>query len=127
ADIYLDWFSKSYFGGAVARLEPERGYVAPPQDGIWATAPFLHNGSVPTMAALLDSTTRPKYWTRSFRPADYDQAAMGWQWTEVAHGQDGEPDANVKKTIYDTTLLGYGNGGHTFADALTPDERSALI
>jgi hypothetical protein len=32
--------------------------VAPPLDGIWATAPFLHNGSVPTLEELLDSRTR---------------------------------------------------------------------
>ena len=35
------------------------GYQAPPLDGIWATAPYLHNGSVPTLAALLKSSTRP--------------------------------------------------------------------
>jgi len=31
------------------------GRADPPLDGIWATAPYLHNGSVPTLAALLDS------------------------------------------------------------------------
>ena len=34
------------------------GYQAPPLDGIWATAPYLHNGSVPTLRALLKSSER---------------------------------------------------------------------
>jgi hypothetical protein len=33
--------------------------------GIWATAPYLHNGSVPTPADLLDSSKRPEFWQRS--------------------------------------------------------------
>ena len=40
------------------------GYQAPPLDGIWASAPYLHNGSVPTLHALLDSKTRPSRFTR---------------------------------------------------------------
>jgi len=31
------------------------GYQAPPLDGVWATAPYFHNGSVPTIADVLDS------------------------------------------------------------------------
>jgi len=33
----------------------------------------------------------------------------------------------TKKYIYDTTLLGYGKGGHDFGDHLSPDERRALL
>ena len=41
--------------GAEYPVETKRvGYQAPPLDGIWATAPYLHNGSVPTLHALLD-------------------------------------------------------------------------
>ena len=76
AGKYVDWFNGSFYG-EIARLEPQAGYYAPPLDGIWATAPYLHNGSVPTVAALLDSSTRPKFWTRSFDPHDYDPAALG--------------------------------------------------
>jgi cytochrome c5 len=128
APAFVDWFAKSFFG-QVSRLEPKEGYVAPPLDGIWATAPFLHNGSVPTIAALLDSSLRPKYWTRTFDTGkeSYDRAALGWKHTVLEAGKDAEPDEERRKDIYDTTLPGYGRGGHLYGDVLTPDERTAVI
>ena len=51
--------------GAEYPVETKRvGYQAPPLDGIWASAPYLHNGSVPTLRALLDSSSRPSRFTR---------------------------------------------------------------
>src|SRR5581483_9831847 len=126
AQRFVDWFNTSFYG-QTAHLDPQPGYVAPPLDGIWATAPYLHNGSVPTLAALLDSPTRPKYWTRTFKSTDYDQAAVGCSFTAVDHGQDAEPNAALKIQIYDTTLAGYTNGGHTYGDALSAADRAALI
>jgi hypothetical protein len=125
ADRFLDWYNKSFFG-ELSFLSPAPGYVAPPLDGIWATAPFLHNGSVPTLAALLESPTRPVYFTRSYDSNDYDPIAVGWNFTPLANGQDTDQDVE-RVEIYDTTLLGYGNGGHTFGDALTSAERTALL
>jgi mono/diheme cytochrome c family protein len=122
---YVQWFAQSFWG-RVSRLEPAEVYVPPPLDGIWATAPFLHNGSVPTLAALLDSTKRPRQWTRTFDSSDYDQAALGWKFTvAVPHSQ--EPDAMKRTKIYDTTKFGYGNQGHTFGDALEPEDRTAVL
>ncbi|MCY1053987.1 c-type cytochrome [Nannocystis sp. SCPEA4] len=126
AGRYLDWFNHGFYG-EVSRLEPQNGYVAPPLDGIWATAPYLHNGSVPTVAAMLDSTSRPTYWTRSYESTDYDSANLGWNHEALDHGHEGEPSAEVRKTIYDTTQPGYGNGGHTFGDALSASERLAVL
>jgi len=110
------WFGS---GDHAARMEPELGYVAPPLDGVWATAPYLHNGSVPNLETLLDSTQRPRYWQRTFKSKDYDLDRVGWQYQEPTAGGD--------KTIYDTTLPGHSNQGHTFGDALTQEERTALI
>jgi mono/diheme cytochrome c family protein len=126
ASEYVRWFNDSFFG-ELSFLSPARGYVAPPLDGIWATAPFLHNGSVPTLAALLDSPTRPAFFTRSFSTSDYDEAAVGWRFTALPAGQDAEPDDDARVRIYDTSLLGYGNGGHTFGDALTAEQRLDLL
>ena len=126
AQRYIDWFSRSFYG-KTARLEPYKGYYAPPLDGIWATAPYLHNGSVPTIAALLDSKTRPQFWTRSFDSSDYDRTNLGWNFTAVDHGQDAEPNDQVRVLLYDTTLLGSSNRGHTFGDSLSADERAALL
>lgn len=123
---FVDWYKKSFFG-EIARLEPQKGYVAPPLDGIWATAPYLHNGSVPTLAALLDSKTRPTYWTRTFDSTKYDPAAVGWLFTKVDHGKDAETDDSAKKALYDTTRIGYANAGHTFGDVLSDTDRAAVL
>jgi mono/diheme cytochrome c family protein len=126
ADELVDWFNESFYG-EISRVEPQDGYVAPPLDGIWVTAPFLHNGSVPTVEALLDSSKRPRFWTRSFNTADFDEVALGWKYTELEGGHDSEPNEAQRKKIYDTTQLGYGNGGHSYGDALSPDDRRAVI
>jgi len=123
---FVGWFKDSFFG-EIARLEPQQGYVAPPLDGIWATAPYLHNGSVPTVAALLDSSQRPTYWTRSFDSTKYDPAALGWLFDAVDHGKEGETDLKTKNALYDTTRLGYSNAGHTYGDGLSAEERAAVI
>ena len=125
-DRFFLWLQKSFYGER-SRLAPAPGYVAPPLDGIWATAPFLHNGSVPTLEALLDSDKRPTYWLRSFVAADYDSRRVGWLYQEPGYGKEGPTDPNERKRIYDTTLPGYSNQGHTFGDVLTTEERSALL
>src|SRR5262249_33824666 len=51
--------------GEAHPVSPEKGGSQPPPlDGLWATAPYLHNGSVPTLHALLDSPSRPRRFTR---------------------------------------------------------------
>lgn len=118
---FIDWFNKSWFtqGDHPARLEPFTGYIAPPLDGIWVTAPYLHNGSVPTLEALLNSKIRPAFWSRNFDKPQYDYTKVGWVYTT-------ETKAGSTST-YNTTLPGYGNGGHYFGDALTDAERKAVI
>ncbi len=122
-DRFIKWFNRSFYGQR-AKAAPAPGYYAPPLDGVWATAPYLHNGSVPTIEALLDSASRPQKWARSFDSTDYDPKALGWRYTEpTAEPQDPEE----RKRIYDTSRLGYANQGHTYGDALTPDERRAVL
>lgn len=123
---FVEWFAQSFWG-ETSRMEPQAGYIAPPLDGIWATAPFFHNGSVPTLEAVLDPTKRPTYWTRTFISTDYDPATVGWKFTKLDHGQADEPTANARVKIYDTTLVGYGNGGHTFAEDLDASDHKALL
>jgi cytochrome c5 len=126
ATDYVTWFNESYYG-KIAHLDSQKGYYAPPLDGVWATAPFFHNGSVPNIELVLDSTKRPQFWTRAFDSNDFDKTNVGWNFTPLAAGQDAEPSAAKKKKIYDTTQLGYGNGGHTYGDALSTDDRTAVI
>lgn len=126
AERFIRWFNGSFYGrGAQARPAP--GYVAPPLDAVWASAPYLHNDSVPSIAALLDSRLRPAYWRHQDAPREYDQDALGWRHETLTHGKEGAADAAEARFIYDTTRYGYGNGGHTFGDALNERERRALI
>ena len=81
----------------------------------------------PTIAALLDSQQRPKWWTRDFTRIELDHDTLGLVHTELEYGQADAPPSVDRRTIYDTTLPGYGNGGHTFGDALTAEERRRLI
>ncbi len=117
----IEWFNTSWFskGDNPAKLVPFDGYIAPPLDGVWITAPYLHNGSVPTIEALLDSKLRPVYWSRNFSKTEYDYEKLGW-----IYKVEEKPGP---RNIYNTTLPGYGNYGHNFGDKLTEKERSALI
>jgi mono/diheme cytochrome c family protein len=126
ADRFIRWFEQSFYG-ELARAEPALGYIAPPLDGVWATAPYLHNGSVPTLAALLETTSRPKYWRFAGEEPDYDQQALGWTFNVVAYGKEGAMGWDERNRIYDTTLRGYSNRGHDFGDELTQAERAALL
>jgi hypothetical protein len=118
---FVSWYNESWFakGPNAARLVPEKGYVAPPLDGIWSSAPYLHNGSVPTIEGVLNSEYRPRIWKRSFRDNDYDYDRLGWNFVEVERKED--------KFAYDTSLRGYGNAGHYFGDHLTLTERSEIL
>lgn len=118
---YHNWYNGSWYAKnpAKAQLLPTPGYIAPPLDGIWATAPYLHNASVPTLDDLLNSPQRPAYWKRTFDNSDYDPVKMGWRYTKPTRKTDNE--------TYDVTLPGYGNKGHIFGDGLTPAERKSLL
>ena len=124
-DRFYEWVERSPHGGTV-RAAPARGYIAPPLDGIWAAAPFLHNGSVPDLRGLLDSRQRPTYW-RHADPPEYDPEAAGWRHEVLDAGKEAAPDAAGRARIHDTTLPGHGNGGHLYGDELTEAERRALL
>lgn len=126
ADRFIRWFQESFYG-EIARVEPALGYIAPPLDGVWATAPYLHNGSVPTLEALLDTSVRPRYWRFGSSEPDYDQTALGWTYKEVEYGKDGAMGWDERNQIYDTTRRGYSNQGHDFGDEFTEPERAALL
>jgi len=131
---YLDWFNRSFYG-ELATAAPGPGHVAPPLDGIWATGPFLHNGSVPSVRALLDSGTRPARWyhlaTDAADPATCDPEDLGWRFvvhggTAAGEARGTEGDVRAER-IYDTSRAGHANGGHRFGDHLSEAERSAVI
>lgn len=126
AERFIRWFNGSFYGQD-AEARPAPGYVAPPLDAVWATAPYLHNGSVPNLAMLLDSTIRPTWWRHRTEPREYDTETLGWQHVELDHGKDGAADDAEARAIYDTIRHGYGNAGHTFGDVLDDTERRAVL
>jgi mono/diheme cytochrome c family protein len=124
-----EYYNKSWFAEQYKATDSV-GYQAPPLDGVWATAPYLHNGSVPTVYHLLNSKTRPRVFTRSFRTDldAYDATRLGWKVQALGGAHDpGKVTAHESRKIYDTTQVGRGNGGHTFGDGLSEDERMAVI
>jgi cytochrome c5 len=126
--VFVDLLERGFHGETADSVAPpEPSYVAPPLTGIWATAPYLHNGSVPTLAALLDSRRRPTFWARSFDSRDYDPREIGFRYEVLDHGPERELLRDRKARIYDTRKRGYGNGGHTFGDPLADEERSDLL
>ncbi|MBV8077113.1 MAG: c-type cytochrome [Planctomycetaceae bacterium] len=124
------WFAREHGpGGEPYHLYNGGGYQAPPLDGLWATAPYLHNGSVPTAHGVLKSGSRPKVFTRSFRgeEEDYDRRKLGWKVTVLGGPPAPDLPAIERRKVYDTSQPGRGNGGHTFGDRLTDDQRMAVI
>jgi mono/diheme cytochrome c family protein len=125
-----EYYAHSWFGRDHHAPVETAGYQAPPLDGIWATAPYFHNGSAPTVYHVLNSKARPRVFTRSYRTDldAYDGRRLGWKIQVLAAPPDPSAVAPVEyRKVYDTTRPGRGNGGHTFGDDLTEDERLAVI
>jgi hypothetical protein len=126
---FVAHYNSTWFGEEFPVDEELIGYQAPPLDGIWATAPYLHNGSVPTLATLLKSADRP---ARFYRPPStgfeyYDTRNVGWKF-DVPGDQSGAIMTFEKtRSLFDSSRFGLGNGGHTFGDRLTDEERGNLI
>ena len=98
--------------------EPLIGYVAQVLDGIWLRAPYLHNGSVPSLRDMLKPPSqRPQTFWRGYDV--YDPANVGF----IAQGVEAERAG----TKYDTTLLGNGNMGHDFGTGLPEEDKNALV
>lgn len=93
-------------------------YKARPLDGIWATAPYLHNGSVPTLYDLmLPAAKRPQTFNLGTR--EYDPAKVGYATGAGAAGNG---------FSFDTRLRGNSNIGHDYrVGELTEEQRWALV
>jgi hypothetical protein len=100
-------------------------YKARPLNGIWATPPYLHNGSVPNLYALLSPVAeRPKTFYLGSR--EYDPVHVGYQ-----------TDRNFCGAFnFNTALRGNSNSGHEFGTGsgpgiigplLAPEDRLAII
>ena len=126
------------------------GYLAPPLYGVWASAPYFHNGSVPSVWDVLKPSDRPLIWERQsstaradqagkvvmgFDPgmAAYDTARLGWKYSVLQCGDPGTTpylDCNPTpggETFQDVLDIVYGNGGLIWNLANLPPKTNAEI
>jgi mono/diheme cytochrome c family protein len=115
------WFNE--FGKLQYREDPG-GYVAPPLDGVWASAPYFHNGSVPTLWHVLHAEERPTVWRRT--PRGYDQRRIGLEIESLATMPDDLSPAD-RRTYFDTRGFGKSAAGHTFPERLSEEEKEAVL
>ena len=98
---------------------------APPLDGIWATAPYLHNGSVPTLWHLLHPGERPRVWRRS--EDGYDRERVGLEVQTFERGPTEATTNHQRRQYFDTTRFGKSAAGHLFVDELDEGEKQAVL
>ncbi len=101
------------------------GYVSPPLDGLWLRAPYLHNGSVPTLRDLLNAPDqRPVTFHRGYDV--FDPVNVGFK--EPPLRQIG-PQGEWRQTLFrfDTRERGNGNGGHLYGTQLADPEKEQLL
>lgn len=95
------------------------GYANHPLDGIWARAPYLHNGSVPTLRDLLEPPEeRPERFYRGYDVFDRERVGFVHD-VAAAHG--------MEFTELDTSLPGNDNGGHLWGTDLPPADKDAIV
>jgi hypothetical protein len=103
---------RSAYGRHVS-TRASHGYVPPLLSGLWATAPYLHNGSVPTLWQLMNPELRPERFEVGGHRLDY--VAMGIAGRLAADGVYRYPEGYVPMStpeVYDTRKPGLSNRGH---------------
>ncbi len=105
------------------------GYVPPILNGLWATAPYLHNGSVPTLWHLMHPAERPARFEVGGHRLDYARVGIALEpdgsgvWRHPA----GYPPRSGS-VVYDATLPGRSNRGHEIPfNDMSEDEKSAVL
>ncbi|WP_431687800.1 di-heme-cytochrome C peroxidase [Hahella sp. NBU794] len=111
----LDVAEASHPSGKPSATAIPRYYKGRPLDGVWSSAPYLHNGSVPNLQSLLSP---PEQRPQTFYVGDreFDPVKVGASTQQV-------PGA----TLFDTRLPGNSNAGHVFGVDLSADEKQALL
>jgi mono/diheme cytochrome c family protein len=116
------WFTDF---GKLPNVADPGGYVAPPLDGIWASAPYFHNGSVPTLWHVLHPDHRPTVWTH--RGEGYDPLRVG---PEIKVFDELPPEVTAgwhRREYFDTRAFGKSSAGHLFPNQLSDDEKRAVL
>lgn len=121
----VSWFAHQGERDEQKTLVDPDGYVAPPLDGVWASAPYFHNGSVPTLWHVLNPSLRPQLWRRT--SDEIDSQRIGLEIESVDRVPLDQTDIAVRRQYFDTRNFGKSNSGHWYPDELTADEKTAVL
>ncbi len=125
---FRQYMDKTWFGqGGSRHIAEPKGYVAPPLDGVWASAPYFHNGSVPTVYGVLTESARPKFFRRVGTFKDYDTQNLGLKIEALNAPAPKEAPGEARRRVIDTTLPGLSNAGHPFGFKLSEKEKRQVI
>ena len=115
----------------------QEAYQSPPLDGIWMRAPYLHNGSVPTLRELLEpEDKRNKVFYRGFDGYNWEDVGFITSNAEAEHFKWREQPTEGKDPLFKIERLGWkhdvaergnGNKGHAYGTDLSADDKRALI
>lgn len=106
---------KEYESNNNAPENPAPSYKGRPINGIWASAPYLHNGSVPTIYDLLLPANQ--------RPTAFYVGNIELDLKKVGYISTESPNT----TFFDTSLRGNSNAGHEYGTRLTETQRWELV
>ena len=116
ADSYNNYIKRASW--KFENFRSTEGYVAVPLDGIWARAPYLHNGSVPSLYDLLqDVENRPDVFWRGNDVYDFEKVGF----------TSAVPKIEQAGFLYVTTEKGNANTGHTYGTHLPEEDKTALL
>ncbi len=119
------WFAHAGEADEQNTLTNPTGYVAPPLDGVWASAPYFHNGSVPTLWHVLHPGERPTAWWRI--DESMDEAKVGLSIETVDRVPLETPDVAIRRSYFDTRRFGKSAAGHDFPNELSELEKTAVL
>jgi mono/diheme cytochrome c family protein len=121
----LDAFARSDFG-AFVDAKTAGGYVAPILTSTWASAPYLHNGSVPTLWHFFHPESRPARFLLGGHKLDYSRMGLALDPADPTKYPAGYQPTS-RPVVYDTSRPGHGAHGHEKQlEGLTEADKEAL-
>jgi mono/diheme cytochrome c family protein len=115
------WFA---LNGQQETIAEPGGYVAPPLDGVWASAPYFHNGSVPTLWHVMNPEKRPALWKRTIEATDFEKVGLT---VDELSELPNKLTTEQRREYFDTRGFGKSAVGHDFPKRLTDAQRTAVL
>jgi mono/diheme cytochrome c family protein len=128
------------YGAAGDVLADPGGYLAPPLNGVWASAPYFHNGSVPTLWHVLRPASRPVVWRHADAQAATPQGVAApapfdgnFDWlrvglaVETVEATPPRLSAAERRRYFDARRFSKSAAGHDYPNVLSEDEKAAVL